>query len=336
VLRWMSEHRGDLTRGLRYLMYGAVDSGGVGLMQWKKWGGFKGMEIDAYRDRPPVECDGELREIEPRPPTVPALTSLAYLEDLLTGLRDDARVQILRYDDLAFPDNPRMPAGERCAAEAAAWREAVSAGKRDPDAFYLLIQYNADDDPDAVEAVAGLHRRLGIPYSLLTFRRWRTPVKKIVEPYPLDWAALRQDVAVGLASVGYLNNALHLSAGDVAAAARDFDADVGELRRLGLGCPVFMPWGRAMPSRDLTDPVFVDWWQVSQQAPLWIHNRFGLHWTSYYLDTALREALAGGDGLQPAAWFGRQRMVSGRHLMLLHPHHYGAGLGRRRNMSYRR
>lgn len=70
VLHWVNGYRDDLTRGLRYIMYGAVDSGGVGLMQWKKWGGFKGMEIDAYRDRPPVPRDGLLSEIVP--PRAPA------------------------------------------------------------------------------------------------------------------------------------------------------------------------------------------------------------------------------------------------------------------------
>ncbi len=271
-----------------------------------------------------------------RPPTAPAVTSLDYLNEFLTRLKEERRVRFIRYDDLLFPEDPKMPAGERCAAETAAWSAAVAAGARDPEALYLLIQYNADDDPDAVDAVADLHRQLRIPYSLMTFRRWLTPAAGIIETYPLDWAALREDVAAGLASVGYLNNALHLCHGDVAAAAKDFDADVRELRQLGLRCPVFMPWGRAMPSRDLLDPVFVDWWQAADTAPLWIYNRFGIQWTSHYVDTVLREALAGGDALNPLQWFCRQRTTNGRHLLLLHPHHYSARPNQHHREGHRR
>jgi hypothetical protein len=258
------------------------------------------------------------------PPTTPGVRPLGYLKDLLIALKNDERVRFLRYDDLAFPDDPETPPAERCAAEIAAWKEALAAGAHDPDAFHVLIQYNAEDDPGAVMAVRDLHRSLGIPYSLMTFRRWLTPAAGIVETYPLDWAALAQDVASGLASVGYLNNALHLRYGDVTAAARDFDVDIRELRALGLGCATFMPWGRYMPSRDLPDPVFVDWWRICDTAPLWVYNRFGLHWTSHYGDSSLRDALEGRGGDEPLGWFSQRRQTNGRHLMLLHPHHYTA------------
>jgi hypothetical protein len=67
VVQWLSEHTDSYAQGLRYIMYGAVDSGGPGLMRWKKWGGFRGMPIDAYRDLPPAKVDGVPAEIVPPP-----------------------------------------------------------------------------------------------------------------------------------------------------------------------------------------------------------------------------------------------------------------------------
>ncbi len=48
VVRWISDDVDGLCSGLRYIMYGAVDSGGPGLMQWKKFAGFRGQRIDAF------------------------------------------------------------------------------------------------------------------------------------------------------------------------------------------------------------------------------------------------------------------------------------------------
>lgn len=56
VVRWASENADGYATGLKYLMYGAVTSGGASLEQWKRWAGFV-----------PRELDGYLTEAPPRP-----------------------------------------------------------------------------------------------------------------------------------------------------------------------------------------------------------------------------------------------------------------------------
>ena len=70
IVEWIGQNRDHYTKGLRYLMYGAVSSGGPGLMHWKKCGGFRGLAIDAFRnDLPEGDIDGTLFELE-QPPSL--------------------------------------------------------------------------------------------------------------------------------------------------------------------------------------------------------------------------------------------------------------------------
>jgi hypothetical protein len=49
VIRWIGEHRDGLTRGLRFVMYGGVQNGGEGLLQFKRQSGFTPYHVYAMR-----------------------------------------------------------------------------------------------------------------------------------------------------------------------------------------------------------------------------------------------------------------------------------------------
>jgi hypothetical protein len=48
IAAWLGNKDNELAEGLRYLMYGAVVSGGAGLQQWKRRGGFYGVDMDVF------------------------------------------------------------------------------------------------------------------------------------------------------------------------------------------------------------------------------------------------------------------------------------------------
>jgi hypothetical protein len=64
IAHWLGRIDNKYSNDLRYLMYGAVGSGGDGLRQWKKCGGFRGLLIDAFIDTLPDGChQGRLFDI---------------------------------------------------------------------------------------------------------------------------------------------------------------------------------------------------------------------------------------------------------------------------------
>lgn len=49
MIRWIGENKDHLTNGLRYLMYGGMQNGGDGLLQFKRRSGFTPHEVTAYK-----------------------------------------------------------------------------------------------------------------------------------------------------------------------------------------------------------------------------------------------------------------------------------------------
>ncbi len=47
LIKWINEQRDDLTRDLRYVMYGGLENGGENLLQWKRQAGFTPHLVDA-------------------------------------------------------------------------------------------------------------------------------------------------------------------------------------------------------------------------------------------------------------------------------------------------
>ncbi len=54
VIRWIGEHRDDLTHGLRYVMYGGMQNGGESLLQFKRQAGFTPHHVYALRSTLPT------------------------------------------------------------------------------------------------------------------------------------------------------------------------------------------------------------------------------------------------------------------------------------------
>jgi hypothetical protein len=58
VVRWLSEHRDDYAKGLRFLMYGGQQNGTDGLFQFKRRSGFTARHVYAYRGEVPPGASG--------------------------------------------------------------------------------------------------------------------------------------------------------------------------------------------------------------------------------------------------------------------------------------
>ncbi|TCO80310.1 hypothetical protein EV699_11588 [Plasticicumulans lactativorans] len=58
VIQWVSEQRDDLTRGLRFIMYGGAQNGGEFLFNWKRRSGFTPHMVSAFRGLADTEAGG--------------------------------------------------------------------------------------------------------------------------------------------------------------------------------------------------------------------------------------------------------------------------------------
>jgi hypothetical protein len=189
----------------------------------------------------------------------------------------------------------------------------------------ILIQLYAGPEPQAIERVLAVCRRLKIPYTLFTFARWHQPSWGVVEPYPLDWDAIRSDVEAGLGCVGYLYNAMHLAGGDPAAAAEGLASDIKRLNGLGLHCQIMAPFlAQRSPTMPPLDEDVRKAFESSGLARL-VDSTGAQVFDARYSDASLPNQRAGAD-LNLATWIQANAKPGARLSVSIHPHYYGLNL----------
>ncbi|MBS3648522.1 hypothetical protein KEU06_07760 [Pseudaminobacter sp. 19-2017] len=252
---------------------------------------------------------------EPKPPPHAHILPVAYLErsfDVLKHLPNTRLVTWRTYE----------PECERKASGATHEHGVLDRQREAP--TEILVQLYAGPEPQAVERVLAVCRRLKIPYTLFAFARWHHPSWGLIEPYPLDWTAIRADVEAGLGCVGYLYNAMHLVGGDRAAAAEGLASDIKRLNDLGLRCQVMAPFpAQRSPSMPPLDEDVRKAFESSGLARLLDGTGES---DTLYDDALLPNQRRAGADLNLATWTKANAKPGARLSVSIHPHYYGPNL----------
>lgn len=248
---------------------------------------------------------------------------LDYFADFVRFLdRRRAEIEVITYDDLAWSDD--WDYRGHYPLEAAAWRSALRAGKRDPHKAYVLLQHDVDSHPQRTLDVLKVEADLGIRSNVMIFNRRmdRKHLNRTGEvrerTYFPDYGALKEYEKMGFV-IGYHCNAYERSGYSREEAKRMMCEDIDELQRnfslhymSAHGGPVG-PDGKSNNSLEMPSALAC--------RVRWVHNGYGIFVDAGYSDGGI------SSGRRPAESFDLRPFVralrpGGRYRILTHPQYY--------------
>jgi hypothetical protein len=250
---------------------------------------------------------------------------LGYLKDFLRFLDSNReRIEVLTYADLPWHDDwdyemhyPR---------EAAAWKESLCNGTRDPRKIYLLLQHDVDSKPERTMEVLKLEEQFGLRSNVMIFREsfdrktLQTSGHFRVASNRLDYGALRYFQEKGFV-IGYHCNAYERAEFDRDRAESLMSSDVQELRRhLSIS---FMSAHGGPPGPDGNSNDRLRLPSSLRTNMRWVHNGHSISEIVQYTDGGFGAAEGEARRFDLTAFI--RRLVPGkRYRLILHPQYYGS------------